>query len=73
MEDFVECALCLLTPVPGVFERDAGQSFPLGSYTKPWVDVRGYGRIHQVRFEQNGLGADFEIDAYGLGVIGGIR
>lgn len=49
-----------------------GAPFPLANSTKPWVDVRGYGRRHQVRFESTGLTDDWELEAYGLGELPGM-
>lgn len=46
--------------------------FNLDTYSgRPWVDVWGYGRFHQLRLEQNALDADFELSGYALGVLGG--
>lgn len=54
---------------------DAGASYDLATGELPWVDALGYGRAWQVRFEQAELDSDFEIAAFGPGVImgGGIR
>lgn len=38
---------------------------------RPWVDVREYGRIWQVRMESNALGDDWEVAAYGAANIPG--
>jgi hypothetical protein len=53
-------------PVPAFA---AGAGFPLGSGTKPWVDVRGSGRWHQIRLEGSGLDEDFLLEAWGPGLI----
>jgi hypothetical protein len=39
--------------------------------TRPWVDVRGYGRLWQVRVESTALGDDWEVATYGTAVIPG--
>jgi hypothetical protein len=39
--------------------------------TRPWVDVRQYGRVWQVRFETRNLEDSWEIPAYGAAVIPG--
>jgi hypothetical protein len=39
--------------------------------TRPWVDVREYGRIWQVRLESSALDDDWEVSAYGPAVIPG--
>jgi hypothetical protein len=39
--------------------------------TRPWVDVREYGRLWQVRIESNELHNDWEVSAYGPAVIPG--
>jgi hypothetical protein len=41
------------------------------SQTRPWVDVREYGRLWQVRLESNELDSDWEVSAYGPAVIPG--
>jgi hypothetical protein len=41
------------------------------SQTRPWVDVREYGRLWQVRLESSALNDDFEVSAYGPAVIAG--
>lgn len=38
---------------------------------RPWVDVREYGRLWQVRLESNQMGDDWEVAAYGAAVIPG--
>jgi hypothetical protein len=49
----------------------AGAAYPLETGTKPWADVRGYGRLWQLRFEQSGLDDDCQLEAYGVGVVPG--
>jgi hypothetical protein len=50
----------------------ASAVYPLStSQTRPWIDVRAYGRIWQVRLESTGLGDDWEVAAYGTAVIPG--
>jgi hypothetical protein len=39
--------------------------------TRPWVDVREYGRLWQVRLESSALDDDWEVAAYGPAVIAG--
>jgi hypothetical protein len=39
--------------------------------TRPWVDVRQYGRLWQIRFETQNLEDSWEIPAYGAAVIPG--
>ena len=39
--------------------------------TRPWVDVRAYGRIWQVRLESDQLNDDWEVSAYGTAVLPG--
>jgi hypothetical protein len=39
--------------------------------TRPWLDVRAYGRLWQIRIESNGLDDDWAITAYGAAVIPG--
>jgi hypothetical protein len=41
------------------------------SQTRPWIDVRHYGRLWQVRIESNALEDDWEVSAYGPAVIPG--
>jgi hypothetical protein len=41
------------------------------SQTRPWVDVREYGRLWQVRLESSALDDDWEVAAYGPAVIPG--
>jgi hypothetical protein len=41
------------------------------SQTRPWVDVREYGRLWQVRLESTQLNDDWEVAAYGPAVIMG--
>jgi hypothetical protein len=41
------------------------------SQTRPWVDVREYGRLWQVRLESSALDDDWEVAAYGPTVIPG--
>jgi hypothetical protein len=39
--------------------------------TRPWVDVRGYGRLWQIRLESRVGGDDWEVEAYGTASIPG--
>jgi hypothetical protein len=41
------------------------------SQTRPWVDVREYGRLWQVRLDSFALDDDWEVSAYGPAVIPG--
>jgi hypothetical protein len=41
------------------------------SQTRPWVDVRKYGRLWQVRIESNGLNDEWNVSSYGPAVIPG--
>jgi hypothetical protein len=41
------------------------------SQTRPWVDVREYGRLWQVRLDSSALDDDWEVSAYGPAVIPG--
>jgi hypothetical protein len=41
------------------------------SQTRPWVDVRVYGRLWQVRLESTAVDDDWEVSAYGTAVIPG--
>jgi hypothetical protein len=55
-----------MPPWPGIRE------LPLDSPRyRPWVDVREYGRLWQVRLESNQLGDEWEVSAYGAAVISG--
>jgi hypothetical protein len=50
----------------------ASAVYPLStSQTRPWVDVRAYGRLWQVRLESTALDDDWEVAAYGTAVIPG--
>lgn len=42
-----------------------GATFPLAGTTKPWVDVRHFGRLFQARLEGDGLDEDFELIGWG--------
>jgi hypothetical protein len=62
-------AMELRQPMPA---WKAGQVLSLTpSQTRPWVDVREYGRLWQVRLESSALDDDFEVSAYGPAVIPG--
>lgn len=37
--------------------------------TREWVSANGIGRYHQVRFTLDGLDEDFEVSAYGFGIV----
>jgi hypothetical protein len=39
--------------------------------TRPWLDVREYGRLWQIRIDSGGLGDDWQINSYGVAVIPG--
>jgi len=39
--------------------------------TRPWIDVRGYGRLWQVRLESSALDDDWTVSAYGVAVVPG--
>jgi len=50
----------------------ASAFYPLpASQTRPWVDVRAYGRLWQVRLESNRADDDWAVAAYGTAVIPG--
>jgi hypothetical protein len=41
------------------------------SQTRPWVDVRQYGRLWQIRMESNEMDTEWEVAAFGAAVIPG--
>ena len=41
------------------------------SQTRPWIDVRAYGRLYQIRIESADIGSDWAISAYGTATIVG--
>ena len=71
----VQCraAMDARTPLPPWPETPHASAFyPLpASQTRPWVDVRAYGRLWQVRLESDQLNDDWEVSAYGTAVIPG--
>jgi hypothetical protein len=62
-------AMELRQPMPDWSAAQAHRLTP--SQTRPWVDVREYGRLWQVRIESNALEDDWEVSAYGPAVIPG--
>jgi hypothetical protein len=59
-----------LPPWPATPHVSARYALP-ASETRPWVDVRAYGRLWQVRLESNQVGDDWAVAAYGTAVIAG--
>ncbi len=56
-------------PEPLIFTT-AG-TYNLDAFQLPWVNSRGWGRLHKIRFENNALTDDVEIEMYGLTYIPG--
>jgi hypothetical protein len=61
-------AIYVLPPAPGAVP--SRPDLP-ASETRPWLDVRAYGRIWQIRVESGELGDDWRLDAYGVAMIPG--
>jgi hypothetical protein len=43
----------------------------LPSQTRPWIDVRAYGRLYQIRVESSGLDDDWALVSYGAAIVPG--
>jgi hypothetical protein len=41
------------------------------SQTRPWIDVRAYGRLYQIRVESSGLDDDWALVSYGAAIVPG--
>jgi hypothetical protein len=64
-------AMDLRQPMPAWNYARAQPLVFAAQQTRPWVDVREYGRLWQVRLESGGLHDDWEVAAYGPTVIPG--
>jgi hypothetical protein len=61
-------SIYVLPPPPS--EAPSRPDLPV-SQTRPWLDVREYGRLWQIRIESGGLNDDWELSAYGPAIIPG--
>ena len=68
----LRAAMDARTPLPPWGPQTAANYHIMNfSQNRPWIDVRAYGRLWQIRLETGNLGDDWQITAYGVAIIPG--